>query len=281
MTTVEDALREFQADSLTSKMLQSVFKVVPYSPEFSHFSSIDDATRALSPGATADDLARTRDIAGSTEDIADILWMARLLDAGDKGYTILTGLWSAVKMFQGGGADALDTDSQQRNDAVLKALGISYMVHKAYPGTLTEKATAFRESSAGQALAVYYGAVEVALPFADNAAVAGTGFLADLYGRVGSSQANRLASMAGGRSIEGAQAMLKTLTEPLQRVVAHTSQYTKPVAAAAGPYVPGLMSGADKLAGVVAGAADVMPVYRLLGARLAAESAARRALRPS
>jgi hypothetical protein len=84
--------------------------------------------------------------------------------------------------------------------------------------------------------------------------------------------------MAGSHNIEGAQEMLATITGPLQRVVAHTSKYTKPVADAAAAYVPGLMSGADKVAGLVAGAADVMPVYRLLGARLAAESAARRAL---
>jgi len=281
MTTVNEALGEFQSDSLTTKMLQSVYKVVPYSPEFPYFSSIDDATRMLNASATEADMARARDIAQTTEDLADILWMARLLDAGDKGYTILTGLWSAVKLFRGEGSNALETDSQQRNDAVLKALGLSYMVHKAFPGTLTEKASGFRDSQTGQALAVYYGAVEVALPFADNAAVAGTSFLSDLYGRAGSAQANRLASMAGGRSIEGAQAMLKTLTEPLQRVVAHATKYTKPVAEAASPYVPGLMSGADKVAGVVAGAADVMPVYRLLGARLAAESAARRALSPT
>ena len=150
-----------------------------------------------------------------------------------------------------------------------------------HPGTLAEKASGFRESATGQAIAVYYGAVEVALPFADNAAVTGTRFLSDLYTRAGSAQANRLASMAAGRSIEGAQAMLDTLTEPLQRVVAHASQYTKPVAEAASPYVPGLMTGADRVAGGVAGAADVMPVYRLLGARLAAESAARRALIPA
>jgi len=278
MTTVDEALGEFESEALTCKMLRSVYRVVPYSPELPHFASVDDATRLLKADASASDLSRARDIAQNTADLADILWMARLLDAGDKGYTILTGLWSAVKMFRGDGVEALDTDTQQRNDAVLKALGISYMVHKAYPGSLTEKANGFRESHTGQAIAVYYGAVEVALPFADNAAVAGTSFMSDLFGKIGGSQANRLASMAGGRSIEGAQAMLETLTEPLQRVVAHTSKYTQPIADAASPYVPGLMSGADKVAGVVAGAADVMPVYRLLGARLAAESAARRAL---
>jgi hypothetical protein len=39
-----------------------------------------------------------------------------------------------------------------------------------------------------------------------------------------------------------------------------------------------VMDGADKVAGVVASGADVLPVYRLLGARLAAEGAIIRAL---
>lgn len=72
----------------------------------------------------------------------------------------------------------------------------------------------------------------------------------------------------------------EALTCKMLRAIYATVPY-RPVADAAAPYVPGVMNASDKIAGVVAGAADVMPVYRLLGARLAAESAARRALFPS
>lgn len=281
MPTIDEALGEFTADALTCRMLRAIYAAVPYSPDFPHVASVDDAVRLLRPEASAADLARARDIAANAEDLQDLLWMARLLDAGDKGYAIATGVFSAIQLFRGKGSEALETDRQQRNDAVLKGLGLAYMVYKAYPGSLSEKANAFRESPTGKALAVYYGAVEVALPFADNAAVAGSSALDSLFAKDASAQASRLATMAQGHSVEGAQSMLSTLTGQLQRVVDHTKGYVKPIADAAAPYVPGVANASDKVAGVVANAADVMPVYRLLGARLAAEAAARRALFPT
>jgi hypothetical protein len=277
MNRVDQALQQFTPDALTSKLLRSIYGVVPYSPKFDHFLSVDDALRSVRPEATAPDFVRTRDIAASADEVGDILWMSRLMDTGDKGYTVLTGIFTAINLFRKGSV-ALDTDAQQRNDAVMKALAIAYLVYKAYPGSVTEKAAAFRDSPAGQAIAVYYAAVEVALPFADNAALAGGSFLVDLLDREGASAATKLASMAGGHSLEGAQSMLSAIREPLQKVLNHARGYVKPIADAATPYVPGLMSGADKVAGMVAGAADIMPVYNLLGARLAAEAAARRAL---
>ena len=44
--TVQQALSEFSEDDLTPKLVRTVFKVVPYSPELSHYASIDDAVRA-------------------------------------------------------------------------------------------------------------------------------------------------------------------------------------------------------------------------------------------
>lgn len=277
MNRVDQALQQFTPDALTSKLLRSIYGVIPFSPKFDHFLTVDDALRSVRPESVAPEYVRTRDIAASADEIGDILWMSRMMDTGDKGYTVLTGLFAAVNIFRKGSA-ALDNDDQQRNDAVMKGLALAYLVYKAYPGTITEKAAAFRDSPAGQALAIYYAAVEVALPFADNAALGSGDFLADMYAKYGGGAAAKLASMAGGHSLEGAQSMLTVITEPLQKVLTHARGYTQPVAAAATPYVPGMMAGADRVAGMVAGAADIMPVYNLLGARLAAESAARRAL---
>ena len=278
MATVVEALGEFEVDDTTCKMLRAIYTVIPYSPELPHFTSVDDAVRSLDPSASSAVIGKARDIAGSTEELTDMLWMANLMDRGDRGLTVAAGLFTALKLFRGKGRDSFDNDKQQRNDAVLKALGISYLVHKAYPGSITEKMAAFKNSPTGQAIAVYYGAVEVALPFADNAAVEGADFLSNLFSAESQSQATRLARMAGGQSISGATDMLATLTGPLQQVVDHATKFVEPVANAAGPYVPGLLSATDKVAGLVASAADVMPVYRLLGARMAAESAALRAL---
>jgi hypothetical protein len=278
MNRVDQALQQFTPDALTCKLLRAVYGVVPYSPKFDQFLSVDDALRSVRPEAGGTDFVRARDMAANGPEVADILWMGRLMDTGDKGYAIATGVFSAINLFRGKGAASLDNDAQQRNDAALKALGIAYMAYKAYPGSLAEKADAFRASPAGQALAVYYAAIEIALPFADNAAMASGDFLSKLFDQEAAGQSSRLASMAGGQNLEGAHAMLQALTGQLQKVVDVAKGYVKPIADAASPYVPGLMGGADKVAGLVASAADVMPVYNLLSARLAAESAARRAL---
>lgn len=278
MSVVQQALDEFNEESLTFKLLTGVYTAVPYSPAFPHWRSVDDAVRTLKPDATQEDLIRAQQIAQTNQEVANILWMAKLLDAGDKGYAIVTGLHTAFKLFKGQGMEALETDDQQRNDAILKALGLAYMVYYAYPGTVQQKAIAFRDSPTGQAMMMYYGSIEVALPFADNVAQYAGGSLSNMLNNEAGGQANRLAQMAQGHNLEGAIQMLSELTDRLQRVADHATNHIKPVAEQIGPYVAGGANIADKAAGALANAADVMPVYRLLGSRLAAESAARRAL---
>lgn len=281
MSRIHEALNEFNEESLTWKMLRAIYGTVPHSPDFSLWTSTDDAVRALNPAAGESELQLARQIGEGNQQIGNIIWMAKLLDTGDKGYAVITGLATAFKLFKGQGVEALETDDQQRNDAVFKALGIAYMVYNAYPGTLAERAAAFRKSPTGQALAIYYGTIEVALPFADNAAFAGGSALSNLLSHEGSSQMDRLSQLAGGgQDLQGAAQMLSQLTNQFQTISTYTANYIKPVSDSIGPYLPNVMNAADKAAGVIANAADVMPVYRLLGGRLAAESAALRALNP-
>lgn len=280
--SVQTALAEFTPDSVTHKLLNGIYGVLPYSPEFPHYATVADALQQLDPSAGPEVLARAEALAATDDSIGDLLWMAKVMDMGDSGYAVYTGVRSAVRFFFGDRAKALETDNQQRNDAVLKALGLAYLVLKAYPGGMKDKAEAFRTSPNGQALAMYYAAIEVALPFADNAALEGGEIVSDLYSKHGQTQLARLAQMGGSEhNVSEAAGMLQQITGPISRVVDHASHHIQPVANAAKPYVPKVMAGTDVMAGVVANAADVLPVYRLLGVRLAAESAARRALQPS
>lgn len=281
MSRVEQLLAEYPDSAITSKLLRALYGAVPMAPTFAPLTTMEQAVHALRPDAGAAEVAKARDIADRTDEISDILWMGNLMDSGDRGYAVLTGLATAWKLFKGQGSAALENDDQQRNDAVLKALGLAYMAYKAYPGSLADKARGFRESTAGQALAVYYGAVEVALPFADNAAMMGSGGLEKLLQSQGGAQAARLAQMAQGHELGSAKEMLTQVTSQLQAAASQASGYIQPMTAAIAPYIPGagtLGNTADKAAGAIASAADVLPVYRLLSARLAAESAARRAL---
>ena len=109
--------------------------------------------------------------------------------------------------------------------------------------------------------------------------LAGGAIVGDLYGKYGKDQLGKLLAMGGAEHGVGeAEGMLSTISGGLSKVVDHTRGYVEPIANAARPFLPKIATGGDVLAGVVANAVDVLPVYRYLGARLAAEAAVRRAL---
>lgn len=270
------ALSEFSADDKTPRLVSAIFSVIPGAPEYRHVRSVKELLQHLRIDPTPATLNRVQG-AASGDRVADALWMASALDTGDKGYAVVTGVTSAVKAFFGG-KKALDNDNAQRNDAVVKALGLAYIVHKAVPGSLSEKATSFGNLEAGRMMATWYGAVEIALPFSDNLAQSGAGFLDKLFKANGTGAAMRLSGMAGSRSLSGAREMLESLTGTLQNSVNRAQDKAPALADAARKVIPAAAVGVDVGAGLAAQAADLMPVYRLLGARLVAEATIREAL---
>lgn len=276
--TIDGVLGEYKPEDYSVRILEVILKAIPGAPAYTHYRSVEDAVRALNPNASAAQLSEARALAND-RDLKNVLWMGSTLDTVDNGYAVFTGLKSAWNMFFGGGGSAaLDNDDQQRNDAMIKALGIAYMVYNAYPGTLAEKVTAFKDSPAGRTIAIYYGAAEVALPFADNALVGGGSFISTSWDKYGAGQVSKLGGMMAGRSLDEAKNTLAGIIQPLEQVASTASKYVQPIAQTAKQYIPSAIAGADKVAGVVASGTDMLPVYKLLSARLAAESAARRAL---
>lgn len=271
--TVLARLAEFAPTDKTPRLVSAVFSVVPGVPPMVHYPALPTVVAAL--GGTGADMAR---VSPHLDDdaVKDILWMSSLVDTGDKGYAVFTGVTSALKVFFGSGskAAAMDTDAQQRNDAVLKAIALAYLAWKATPGSILR----FPELPAGRALLTWYAAMEIALPFADNAAVAGGTIFSDLMNRYGADQMGRFSSMLGGKAADGVQAALTGLTGPIQGAIATVAPYASKIATTAKEYLPAALTTADTAAGVLAGAADVMPVYRYLGGRLAAEAVVATAL---
>lgn len=274
--SIDVALAEFKPDDYTPRLVNTLLGVIPGAPTLTPTPSVLGLLTARVGTPTPTQIQQVM-AAQAEQDLADILWMGRLIDSGDKGYALFTGLQSVWGLFRGT-AGAADTDVQQRNDAALKAIGLAYIAYNAFPGSVAERAQRFIASENGKALLTYYASVEIALPFADNAVAAGGKFFSGLLAKDGAGQLSRLASMAPGRSLEGAQAMLAQLTGHIDGVVSHAVKYTKPVTQSLAAYVPAVGSAVDVGAGVVANAADVMPVYTYLTARLAAESAVARAL---
>lgn len=275
--SLDAALAQFKPDDYTVRLVNAIFKVVPYSPELKPYRVMEDVVKASVQTPDAMMFAKARQ-QSMNQDVQDVVWMAGILDSADKGIAMFSGFKAAYNMLKGH-EGAAETDPQQRNDAVLKAIGLSYMAYNAFPGTIAERAEAFRTSQAGQALLLYYASMEVALPFADNLATGGGNLIDSWVSKDATTQASRLASLGGGKDMGEAVGMLQQMTGGIQRVVDHASKYAKPIAESARQYAPGALGTADKVAGAVATAADLMPVYTYLGGRLAAEAAVYRAMR--
>lgn len=271
-------LAEFPPSTSTVRLVDAVFATLPGIDPLPPYPALPAVVAALG-GAATDMAAATAKLDDPAS--ADILWMSRIVDTGDQGYAVVSGISTAVRFFFGKAearAEALDTDVQQRNDAVLKAFALAYLAWKASDGPITQRVATFTQLPAGRALLAWYAAAEIALPFADNAVTGGGNFVGDLFNRFGPAQFAKLSSLAGGRDLGGVQEALSALTGPIRGAVDSALPYAGKVADAAGKYVPGALSVGDKVAGLVASGADVMPVYRYLGGRLAAEAGVRRAL---
>jgi len=281
MSHVEQILAEYPETAVTSRLLKALYGVIPGAPAFGFHESMEKVVSSIKPGASAAEVARARQIADSDKNVTDVLWMGRMMDTADKAFGVVGGLMTAFRLFEGKGAEAFENDTSQRNDAVIKALGLAYMIYHAYPGSVADKVRAFQSSPAGKALLMYYAAVEVALPFADNAAMWGAGGISRMISSESEAQHGRLASMADGQDIGKAKEMLAHLMESIEQTANTAKGYVKPITQAIGPHLPTAAftaNMADKAAGALATAAGVLPVYTLLSAHLAAESAARRAL---
>ncbi|MCC6648996.1 MAG: hypothetical protein IT374_25945 [Polyangiaceae bacterium] len=278
MTATDLALAEFSADDYTTRLTHAIFKVVPFAPAMQPYRSTSEAIDALYPQATPEMRARVAQL-GDSEETKSALWVASAIDTGDTGIAVFSGIKSALGLFFGDKkSDALDTDSAQGVDAVLKLLGVSYLAYKLFPGSIAERAQLFHTAPAGQAMLLYFAAVEVALPFTDNA-LGKVGGLSGIIARWGGEAAGKLSALGGAGMVTEAQTMATTLTAPADGVIGKVMPFASSIAASAKQYLPSVAVGVDTVAGVVATGADALPVYKYLCARLAAEAAVLRASR--
>lgn len=276
--TVESLLARFSPDNTTVKLVTTLLGAIPGTPEFLFYSSMEEAQFLVAPDLDEEGMARAKALLSSPEFLS-ALKVADALDTSDIGISVFTGLRSAFNFFFGDKKKALETDAQQGADAVLKAAGIAWMTHRFYTGSVSEKIQKLQSTPAGKTLLVWFAAVEICLPFADDVAL-GTGhFLSNLMDKY-SSHLSRLDSLTGAPSKEAATGILSGLSAPLEEIIQAVSQHTKTIAESSKSYLPAAFTTADTVAGAVATAADAMPVYRLLAARLAIEAALIQAAKP-
>lgn len=278
---IDELLTAFDQRDYSVRLVRTVCNVVPFAPDLPDWFSMVDGLKHLDPEAKRPVLDRALALTRSDE-AQRALWMVRSLDAADSGLGLFAGVKSAIAMYQARSGqerlDALETDTQQAIDAVLKGLAMAFVIHKLFPGSLSDKLAAFRNTQTGQAFIFYYAAVEVGLPFADNALLGGGTLVKSLFERFGSDQQAKLAAVAGEEEATQAMSMMQQLMAPVETMAGMAKEHLGGIASAAAGVAATALDVGDKVAGVAATGADFLQVYRFLGARLVAETALRRAL---
>ncbi len=280
-TDLDELLLSFDESAYSVRLVKGICNVVPFAQPMTPWNSLVAGLKVHDEDAKKPVLDAAVKIS-KDEEVQQALWAITALDSADSGIGVFSGAASAWKMYQAKDTteriDALETDTQQAVDAVIKAMAIAYVIHKLYDGDISDKIAQFRKSEAGQAMMFYYAAIEVGLPFTDNALSGGAGFLKSLFDKYGPEQQTKLAAVAGEEEAAAAMGVLQQLTGPLASMVEMAGQYLTPIANAVTEYLPKAMSVGDKAAGVAATGADLLPVYRYLGGRLVAEECLKRAL---
>jgi hypothetical protein len=236
---------------------------------------VEEAAMLVRPDLDAEGLARAREFLNGPE-CAAVLKVMGAIDTGDMGVSVYSGLKSAWSLLFGDKSKALDVDPQQGADAALKALALAWCVWKLMPGSPTERIQRFRALPAGEALLTWFAAIEIALPFADDTVLGAGAIVSGLVRKYGSN-IPRLEMFAGPGSLDAATGMLGTLSGPLDEIVRAVGKRTTEIAGAAQRFLPQALATAGTVAGAAATAADLLPVYRYLGARVCVEAALERA----
>jgi hypothetical protein len=278
---LDPLLGAFDDSDWSVRAVRAVCGTVPFAPHFAPAYSMVDALKALDPSAKRKVLDRALEIS-RTPEVQRALWMVNSLDTADTGISAFSGLKAAYQMYQartgGERLAALETDAQQAVDAVLKGLAMAFVVQWLYPGSIGEKIAAFRNNTAGQAWIFYYAAVEVGLPFTDNALQGGGALMSALWDKYGPSQTEKLAAVAGEADASAAVGTMQQLMGPIGQMSSMAAQNIGPIAASVTGFLGQAIEVGDKVAGAAATGADLLHVYRFLGAQLVAEACLRRAL---
>ncbi len=278
---LDNLMGRFKNDDYSMKLCNAIFSAVPGVEPMGFYSTFGDAVRTVVPSSTAEQVDKAYKLT-QEEDPQEALWVLDALDTGDKGIAMYTGLKSAFSLFFGSSKtnpNRFESDPQQATDAALKGLGLAYAIAKLFPGTVAEKVAMFNLVPAGKHLLTYYAIMELAVPFTDNVLSGGGHLMQDLMSKYGKESSSKMLTLAGAAGAEQAASVLTQITTQLNELTSKLAQFVGPVTEQVKQHIPGVLGSADKVAGVVATGADLMPVWGLLGSRLVAESCAYRSIR--
>ena len=267
---LERTLADYDKTKLTVKLVQAILGSIPFAPPNKAYADLAGALELHHADAPDGVLERAIELAADKK-VADAMKVANVLDTSSTGLSIFTGLQSAMALF-GGGGEPVKAAVQQKADAALKAIGLGFAVHRLFPEGLLNRIEVVQSLPAGRTLLVYYGAVEVALPFVVEVnADESHHFVTQLVQKHSAGSLAKLAPAIGQEGLKGAQGALGEMLGLLDKVVEHTIKHVDAIAGHATQILPKRF-GKGSAAELVATGADALPVYQWLVARLVAES---------
>lgn len=273
--SLNEALVEHGGTDVTSRVISGLLGVLPFAPSWSPPGSLVAAAAKLD-AALAERVAARAEVLANEPGAVAARKAFDFLDKGDAGIAVFSGVRGAVKAVRGQ-EGALELDPQQAADAGIKAIGMAWATWSLFPGTVQERAEGLLRTDTGRALLTWYVAADLVLPFADNVAAGGIDLFTDVVDRYAGPGAERLAAVAGPDAAQAA-GVLAQLSGALRGAAGQAAGFAQPLAQWAEQSMPGILGTADKVSGVAATGADVLPAYRCLGAALIAEVLLARAL---
>lgn len=280
-TRVDEVLVRFAEDDVTVKLCRYLSGVLPLAPDFQYYYSMADALQRTAPGARNDGetLKRARQLAVNPAS-RRALKVARGLDMADSGLGVYTGFKNVYAHIKDRpGVRTFEADPQQAIDAVLKAVGIAYMIATlfAHKNTLSEKVQAFWDLPAGREMLLYYAAIEIAIPFTDNLLESGGTLMSRLVESRAAAVEERFQAFVENPSMEEVRGIMGLLSARIDQLLGEMITSLDHIRTRVQAFVPDVLNVADSATGALAIAIDLLPVYQFLSARLVTEVALARA----
>lgn len=275
MATLDQALSAYQESDYSVKVCQTIFSAIPQAPPFVLYRDVEGAVRRVIPAATPELVARAQQRAAGPG-VAKALRAGDALDAADAGLAVVSGVRNIFSLFGMGNANrrTFESDPQQAMDAGAKLLGLAYMVWNLFEGDAKQKAAAFMALPAGREAAIYFAVAEAGLPFADNLVEGGASVLRRLVSEAGRA-VPRFGALGGDAgALASAGGLVEALSGSLGGLLDGVKGNLGAVTSGVGRFLPTVASAADSVTGAAATGLDVLPVWKFLGARLAAEACA-------
>lgn len=274
---IEEVLLEFNENDHTVKVTKFIMDNLPMAPEFYYYNDFYRAIRRYRSDISEELLIKVREIAQFDDNLHKIVKTAKSIDKVDSGLGIFTGFKNTYDTIKKNDKKrTFESDPQQAIDAGLKAIALAYIISNT---SKYNPLQTFLELKAGQELLYYFLTVELALPFTDNLMEEGGKFLYKILQQKESEIKNRFTNFTDDSSYQQAINILNTMSEKIDKIAVLISQNIKPFESQLKNKLPTILNVADSLSGGIATFLDIMPVWKFLGARVAAEAAIYKALK--